>query len=105
MPRVSRPPDEATLDPEDYHDRQHLEHAGGGKRGLDLHGNHHGRILSGHGIRRGFDGGLDLTGGASVPEESFAQALMDDLDPSQSSAQYRHQGVTFQSRSLKTRCE
>ena len=40
--------------------RQHLQHAGGGPGGLHLYRHHHGRGLSGHGLRRGPDGRLHL---------------------------------------------
>ena len=49
------------------HDRQHVEYAGGGARGLDLHGNHDRRVLPRPGLPRGGHGRLDLALGGSAP--------------------------------------
>ena len=54
-----RPPADGAHD----HDRQHLEHARRGARGLHLHRHHAGRVLPRHGLRRGRHGRLDLAAG------------------------------------------
>ncbi len=53
FPELVDPRTKLPADPAHDHDRQHVEHAGGRPRGVDLHGHHHGRVLPGHGLRRG----------------------------------------------------
>ena len=48
-------------------DRQHLQHARGGPRGLHLHGDHHRGVLPGHGLLRGPHGGLHQPLGGGPP--------------------------------------
>jgi V-type H+-transporting ATPase subunit A len=49
--------------------RQHVEHAGGGARGVDLHGHHAGRVLPRHGQERVDDGRLDVALGRGAARD------------------------------------
>ena len=70
--RVPRAEDGAEREGDRHHEPnvsggEHVEHAGGGARGVDLHGNHDRGVLPRHGNERGDDGGLvvALGGGAA----------------------------------------
>ena len=53
VPGTEGPAQRPAADGADDPDRQHLQHAGGGPRGLHLHGHHAGRVLPRHGLQRG----------------------------------------------------
>ncbi len=59
FPEPARSAQRGVADGADDPDRQHVEHAGGGTRGVDLHGDHAGRVLPRPGVRRRADGRLD----------------------------------------------
>ncbi len=63
LPRADRPA--LGAQPHGAHDpdRQHLQHARGRARGVDLHRGHPGGVLPRHGLRRGDHGGFHLTVG------------------------------------------
>ena len=70
--RVPRAEDGAEREGDRHHEPhvpggEHVEHAGGGARGVDLHGHHDRGVLPRHGNERGDDGGLvvALGGGAA----------------------------------------
>ncbi len=60
FPKIEDPAHRQVPHGEDHPHRQHLQHAGGGARGLDLHRRHPRRVLPRHGLRRGHHGRLHL---------------------------------------------